>query len=162
MLETARQHRLEGIVAKRLGSLYQPGRRSTDWRKIKLVMRQEFVVGGWTQERGSPRQLGALHVGYFDASRRNVLHYAGGVGSGFTTSDLKSIWKQLQPLSTDRNPFAEAMHRRDLHFVEPKLVIEVEYRRWPADGLVQQAAFKGVRTDKRAAEVVREDPACTL
>jgi bifunctional non-homologous end joining protein LigD len=159
-LETAEKHQLEGIVAKRLNSPYEPGRRSPAWLKVKRVLRQEFVVGGWTTEHGSPRRLGALQVGYYDAAKPGKLQYAGGVGSGFTQATLASMWARLQEIRSTESPFAERLPRRDVHFVQPRIVIEVEYRRWPAGGRIQQASFKGVRTDKRAAEVVREDRSC--
>jgi bifunctional non-homologous end joining protein LigD len=166
MRATAMRHRLEGIIAKKLDSTYQPGRRSPDWRKIKLVMRQEFVVGGWTSEQGSPRMIGALHVGYYDAGANGKgprgLRYAGSVGTGFKAADLVALSKQFMRLRTTRNPFVDPLPRRDVNFVEPKMVVEVEYRRWPAGGSIQQASFKGVRTDKRAAQVVREDPRCSI
>ncbi len=162
MLTTAKQHRLEGIVAKRLDSVYQPGRRSPDWRKIKLAFGQELVVGGWTSEADSPRMLGALHLGYYDSARPHKLRYAGAVGSGFKAADLASLSAQLNRIASAKNPFADSLPRRDIHFVDPRMVVEVEYRRWPAGGRIQQAAFKGVRTDKRARQVVREDRACSM
>jgi bifunctional non-homologous end joining protein LigD len=162
MLETAKLHQLEGVVAKRLDSVYEPGRRSPAWKKIKLVNREEFVVGGWTTEEGSPRNVGALHLGYYERPGAPKMRYAGGVGSGFKARDLDALGRILKQLSTTTNPFSDPLPRRDIHFVKPSLVIEVEYRRWPAGGRIQQGAFKGVRTDKAAAEVVREDPSrCT-
>lgn len=162
MLETARLHQLEGIVAKRMDSIYEPGRRSASWLKIKLVQRQEFVVGGYTNERGTGARggLGALQVGYYDCNEPSRLHYAGGVGSGFTAETHAKLLKLLRQRETDKNPFAERIPGKKVNFVKPELVVEVEYRRWPMGGMLQQAAFKGVRTDKPAREVVREDRAC--
>lgn len=160
MLRTAKEHRLEGIVAKRLDSIYLPGKRSPAWKKIKLVNREEFVVGGWTRDRESPRLFGALHLGYYDAKKPGAFRYAGPVGSGFKQKDYEALWRILGRLSSKANPFVDPLPRRDIHFVKPSLIVEVEYRRWPAGGLLQQVAFKGVRTDKAAAEVIRDDPSC--
>jgi bifunctional non-homologous end joining protein LigD len=161
MIETARRHRLEGVVAKRLDSIYEPGRRSPAWRKIKMVLRREFVIGGWSTEEGSSRRLGAVHIGYFDPKTKKF-HYAGAVGTGFKSADLISMSKQLDGIASDKNPFVDPLPRKDIHFVAPKIVVEVEYRRWPMQGHLQQASFKGVRTDKRARAVVKEDPSCSI
>jgi bifunctional non-homologous end joining protein LigD len=166
MLETARAHQLEGIVAKRIDSVYEPGRRSPSWLKIKIVGRQEFVVGGYTNEKGTGVQrrlgggLGSLQVGYYDCSDVPRLHYAGGVGSGFSAETRTRLLKMLRERETAKSPFAERIAGKKVNFVKPELVVEVEYRRWPREGMLQQAAFKGVRTDKPAREVVREDRAC--
>ncbi|MDQ3439006.1 MAG: DNA ligase, partial [Planctomycetota bacterium] len=168
MLETARAHNLEGIVAKRLDSVYEPGRRSPTWLKIKIVQRQEFVVGGYTNEKGMGVRgrvgggLGALQVGYYDSAKpQQKLHYAGGVGSGFSAETHARLLKMLRDRAIDKSPFAQRIPGKQVNFVKPELVVEVEYRRWPEGGMLQQAAFKGVRTDKPAREVVREDRACT-
>lgn len=162
VLVAARQHQMEGVVAKRLDSTYEPGRRSPNWLKIKIVHRQEFVVCGWRTERGSPRNLGALLIGYHDR-KTGELQYAGSLGTGFNGHTLAEMEKLLASRTIKTNPFNDQVPRStrgscDVHFVRPDLVVEAEYRRWPADGLVQQASFKGLRTDKRAKEVVREDP----
>ncbi len=159
MLEAARANMLEGIVAKRLDSPYEPGRRTGDWLKIKLVLRQEFVVGGWTNERGAGGGLGALQLGYYDETRKR-LRYAGSVGSGFTNATTRSIVEQLERLEVDASPVVDALPRRDVRFARPALVAEVEFRRWPDGGLLQQAAFKGLRVDKEPKDVVKELHAC--
>lgn len=165
LFATAQKHQLEGIVAKKLDSVYELGERSPHWLKIKLVQRQEMVVGGWTSERGSPGALGSLLVGYYDSKGgQRKLHFAGGVGTGFNNQTAGTLLKTIKKFETDTSPFAEPVPRgarssRDIHFTKPKLVIEVEYRRWPVGGMMQQSAFKGTRIDKRAAEVVREDRA---
>jgi bifunctional non-homologous end joining protein LigD len=162
MLETARAHNLEGIVAKRVDSVYEPGRRSPTWLKIKIVQRQEFVVGGYTNEKGTGVRggLGSLQVGYYDCSDTPKLHYAGGVGSGFTAETHARLLKLLRDREIPKSPFVERIPAKKVNFVRPELVVEVEYRRWFQGGMLQQAAFKGVRTDKPAREVVREDRAC--
>ena len=153
---------LEGIISKRRDSVYRPGSRTREWVKVKIRRRQEFVVGGWTPEKDSSTRggLGALQIGYYDCNKPQRLHYAGGVGSGFTAETHRQMLKLLEARRTGKNPFVEKLPKRNVTFVKPDLVVEVEYRRWPAGGMVQQAAFKGVRTDKPAREVVREDRAC--
>jgi len=157
MLDVARQNRLEGIVAKRLDSPYELGRRSPNWIKIKLVGRDEFVVGGWVPEKGNAAsdRIGALLVGYYDC--HGVLHYAGSVGAGLAVADQRGLQRQLARYAADRTPFTEAASKVGARFVRPELVAELEYRRWPKGGLIQQAAYKGLRTDKPAREVVRSD-----
>lgn len=162
MLEAARQNALEGIVAKRLDSEYLPGMRSGHWLKIKIIQRQEFVIAGWTGEStGLRNRIGTMLLGYYDC--RGVLHYAGQVGTGLSTDDHAPLARQFQKLASRKNPFAEplAASRRagiPIHFLKPALVAEIEYRRWPKDGLVQQASFKGLRRDKPAKQVFRETP----
>lgn len=157
MLDAARQAGLEGVMAKRVDSPYEPGRRSPHWVKVKVVHRQEFVVGGWTPQEGTADSLGALQVGYYDPAGR--LRYAGSVGTGFDRRTRAELGKQLARLAARASPFADVLPRHDVQYVVPSLVAEVEYRRWPPGGLVQQAAYKGLRTDKPARAVVIECPA---
>ena len=166
MLKAAREQGLEGIVAKRIDSTYQPGRRSPDWLKIKVIQRQEFVIGGWVPEGGNNlARVGSLLLGYYEPGRTagratKVLRFAGGVGTGFNEAWHRTLSGTLKPLTRADSPFADPVPRRDAIFVEPILVAEIEYRRWPAGGMVHQGAFKGLRTDKDARKVVREDRAC--
>jgi bifunctional non-homologous end joining protein LigD len=164
MFATAEENKLEGIVAKELSSTYAPGRRSPAWLKIKTVMRQEFVVGGYTTGNNG-RNLGALLVGYYEGKN---FRYAGKVGSGFTQSSLAEMHRTLSAIEIGSSPFIDPAPGAGLkptrfskpsgpvHFVEPKVVVEVEFRRWPKDGSIQQAAYKGTRTDKRPRQVVKE------
>lgn len=160
MLRAAKQNGLEGLVAKRLDSPYEPGRRSPAWLKIKVVFGQELVIGGWVPEKGTRHdRVGTLLVGYYDrpaGSEAPRLRYAGGVGTGFNAALHKLLTRELSQRATRTNPFSEPLPRRDAIFVRPELVAEVEYRRWPAGGLIQQASFKGLRTDKPARDVVKE------
>lgn len=161
MLKTARLHDLEGLVAKRLDSTYQPGARSPAWRKIKLVKRQEFIVGGWTDEKGSSRGLGALVLGYYDPSSPGRLRHAGNVGTGFTRADAAWLLPLLERHRSPVSPFAERLPKRGVHFTTPSLVVEVEYRRWPPGGLIQHAAYAGVRHDKDPKDVTADGRACS-
>jgi bifunctional non-homologous end joining protein LigD len=135
-------------------------RRSESFIKIKCSNAQELVVGGYSPSTALPRAIGALVVGYYDDGR---LIYAGRVGTGYTRTLARDLWKRLHPLETSAPPFdqiprAEA-RRSDVRWVEPSTVIEAQLRGWTADGLVRQAAFKGVREDKSPREVVREQAA---
>ncbi|HEY9359159.1 MAG TPA: DNA ligase D [Xanthobacteraceae bacterium] len=159
VLRTACLWRLEGIVSKRLDAPYRSGR-SESFIKIKCSNAQELVVGGYSPSTALPRAIGALVVGYYDDGR---LIYAGRVGTGYTRTLARDLWKRLHPLETSAPPFdqiprAEA-RRSDVRWVEPSTVIEAQLRGWTADGLVRQAAFKGVREDKSPREVVREQAA---
>ena len=163
MLQAAREQQLEGIVAKHVDSTYQPGRRSPDWLKIKVIARQEFVIGGWVPEGGTNiGRIGSLLIGYHEpappGSRDGkVLRFAGGVGTGFNDRWHRTLTATLKPLTRAASPFVDPVSKREAIFVEPILVADIEYRRWPIGGMVQQGAFKGLRTDKDARKVVRED-----
>ena len=152
---------LEGIVSKRKDAPYRSGRSET-FIKIKCANAQEFVVGGYSPSRVLPRAIGALVVGYYDHGQ---LIYAGRIGTGYTRTVARELWKRLHPLEIDKPPFDRIPHaearRRDVRWVEPKTVIESHFRGWTTDGLVRQAAFKGVREDKPPQDVVRELPAMT-
>ena len=154
MLDAAMRNHLEGVVAKRLDSTYQPGRRSPAWLKIKVIQRQEFVIGGWIPERtGREDRIGALLVGTYD--KQGQLRFAGKVGTGLSAADHAPLIKKLRQLPTTKNPFADRVPGQ-AKFVNPKLVAEIEYRRWPLNGMVQHAAYKGLREDKKANQVIRE------
>jgi bifunctional non-homologous end joining protein LigD len=158
LLEATRTQGLEGLIAKRLGSRYEPGRRSGAWLKVKHTLRQEFVIAGWLPGEGRrAERIGALLVGY---NRDGQLVYAGRVGTGFTEGILTDLAARLGPLRRKENPFDEAPKLpRGAEFVEPKLVAEVEFREWTEDGVMRAPSFKGLRGDKPSREIVREGDA---
>ena len=150
----------EGIMAKRLDGTYAPGKRVDHWRKVKNVRRQEMVVGGWTKGEGARAgHLGSLLVGYYDDSG---LRYAGHVGTGFTQQTLRDLEKTLKPLARKDSPFADTVptaYAKKSTYVEPTLVAEVEFTEWTRDGKLRHPSYKGLRYDKAATEVVREETA---
>ena len=142
----------EGVIAKRADSPYVQ-RRSTDWLKFKCVNRQEFVIGGFTDPRGSRVGFGALLVGYYEDGD---LRYAGKVGTGYDTRTLLELGKQLRKLETKDSPFAEPVREKGAHWVRPELVAEVGFTEWTNDGKLRHPRFLGLRDDKPARSVVRE------
>jgi len=158
LLEATAKQGLEGVVAKRLDSRYEPGRRSGNWLKIKNTLRQELVIAGWIPGEGRRTdRIGALLVGYYEDGK---LRYAGRVGTGFTEKTLEDLRKRLVPLKRDTSPFGIAPKLpREAVFVEPRLVAEVEFREWTSERVMRAPSFKGLRDDKPAAEVVLESAA---
>ena len=154
MLEASAKAGLEGIMAKKLDSHYEPARRSGVWVKIKNHNRQELVIGGWLEGEGKRRgQPGSLLVGFYD---KDKFVYAGKVGTGFTDAMLDKLQAALKPLEQDKNPFDIGSPPRAAHFVKPKLVAEFEFVEWTRSGQLRAPSFKGLRADKPAREVVRE------
>ena len=152
--EAASEMGLEGIIAKRAASPYV-GKRSSDWVKIKCQRRQEFVIGGYTDPKGSGRHFGALHVGVYEGDR---LRHVTRVGSGFDGAMQDRLWEQLQSLRRDASPFGDTGPKgREDHWVEPRLVCEVRFTEWTTEGGLRHPIFLGMRTDKPAMEVRRED-----
>jgi bifunctional non-homologous end joining protein LigD len=149
---------LEGVVAKRLDSPYQPGARSRDWVKVKRVARQELVVGGWMPGKGKRGEsIGALLVGVYED---DGLRYVGRVGSGFSDSELRRLSSLLAPLARPESPFESGERPpAGARFCEPRLVVEVEFANWTSRGNLRTATYKGLRDDKPAEQVVREDTA---
>jgi DNA ligase D-like protein (predicted ligase) len=143
----------EGVIAKRAASPYTGGR-SRDWLKFKCVRDQEFVIGGWTPPKGSRTDFGALLLGYYDAGR---LVYAGKVGTGFGGDMLRKLGDEFARLATDRSPFERGqVKERDAQWVRPQLVAQIGFTEWTRDGMLRHPRFQGLRTDKRAQDVVRE------
>ncbi len=147
---------LEGVIGKRRNSAYV-SRRSSDWVKLKCGRRQEFVIGGFTDPRGSRTGIGSLLLGVHDG--KGVLRYAGNVGTGFDERTLRDLRARLDALRADTSPFAaDAGIARNAHWVKPELVCEVSFGEWTRDGRIRHSVFHGLRTDKAPAAVTREDP----
>lgn len=156
-LAVSREHGLEGIVAKRLDSRYQAGRRSHDWLKIKFVKTQEVVLGGWRPGQGRRTStIGSLLLG---VPTPEGLRYAGHVGTGFSEEMLNELSARLTALERPSSPFSELLpsaDRRDAHWVKPTLVGEVAFTEWTADHRLRHPAWRGLRPDKSPADVVYE------
>jgi bifunctional non-homologous end joining protein LigD len=159
MLRKACAQEAEGIIAKRADSRYVSAR-SADWLKIKCLRRQELVIGGYTAPQGSRERLGALLVGYHDPSQGpgQSLRYAGKVGTGYDRATLELLHRRLVPLHRTTSPFsAGPVPARDVQWVAPKLVGEIGFSEWTTAGLLRHPRFLGLREDKPAQEVRREE-----
>ena len=159
LLAAARDQELEGVGAKKADSPYKPGRRSTDWHKLKLRQTQEVVIAGYTRGQGRRTGgFGALVVGVHDAGS---LRWAGNVGTGFSDSEIERLLGLLVPLQRSDSPFAEVpkmprVRRSDITWVEPKLVAEVEFAEWTHEGRLRSPTYMRLQEDKAALEVQRE------
>ena len=167
LLEAARKQGLEGIIAKRPGSAYEPGRRSGAWVKCKVLSEQEFVIGGFTPPQNSREHFGALLVGYYGKGK---LLYAGKVGTGFDRALLASLHEKFLGAQSTKCPFANlpmegrprfglGMGRSamaNVTWLKPRLVAQVKFAEWTNEGLLRQPVFLGLRKDKAASEVRRE------
>jgi bifunctional non-homologous end joining protein LigD len=167
LLKEAQLLGLEGLIGKRADSIYEPGRRSGAWIKLKLLHEQEFVIGGFTDPEGSRKHFGSLLVGYFN---QDALFCAGRVGTGFNDALLDSLAGKLNPLAIRACPFENlpekhagrygagitANDMKRCHWVKPRLVCQVKFFEWTRDGKLRQPVFIGLREDKPAGEVMRE------
>jgi len=159
LLEAAREQGLEGVVAKRADSRYQPGRRSPDWRKLKVRQGQEFVIVGYTKGQGRRSGgFGSLVVAVHEAGG---LRWVGNVGTGYTDAEIDRLLKLLKPLRRPGSPLAETpkmprVRRGDVVWVEPKLVAQVEFAEWTHEGRLRAPVYLGLREDKPASEVRKE------
>jgi bifunctional non-homologous end joining protein LigD len=144
----------EGLIAKDARSVYHTGKRTRDWRKLKIVQEQELVVGGWTEARTSGRAFGALLLGYYEDGH---LKYAGHTGSGFDHPELERVIRLLKPLETPTPPFTVRPRTNERpHWVKPKLVAQLKFTEWTNDGLLRHPIYLGLRDDVRAENVRRE------
>ena len=145
----------EGLIAKRADSVYKSGKRSPDWRKLKLIRRQACVIGGWTEPRGSRPFFGALLLGVYDDAGH--LQYIGHSGAGFTDAELGWVWKRLRAIETNTSPFVTTPKTNERpHWVRPKLVAEVKFTEWTADNKLRHPTYIGLRDDIPPASVRRE------
>jgi bifunctional non-homologous end joining protein LigD len=157
LLAEASRLGLEGIISKRRDAPYRAGR-GGDWLKSKCKLEQEFVIAGYSDPGGSRTKFGSLLVGYYE---RGKLTYAGRVGTGFSERTLRDLGAQFDKLARKTNPFegnAAAARGRDVHWLEPKLVAQIEFAQWTEEGLLRQPSFQGLREDKPATAVRRERP----
>ena len=169
LVKEVRRLGLEGLIGKKAGSAYESGRRSGAWVKIKFLHEQEFVIGGYTKPAGSRHYFGALILGVYDGRR---LLCVGKVGSGFTASILQRLHAQMQPIARETCPFENLPQPRgqrygqgitkaeikSCHWVDPVLVCQVKFSEWTRDARLRQPVFLGLREDKAASEVKREEP----
>jgi len=155
LLDEARAHGWEGVIAKRKDAIYEPGKRSRAWLKLKVEQRQEFVVGGYTEPRNSRQHLGAILLGYYDDAGNLV--YAGHTGGGFSRDTLGEIYRELRGLERKTSPFVRQPRTNErAHWVRPRVVVEVKFNEWTADGKLRQPIFVGIRDDKDPSAVRRE------
>ncbi|MBD0290377.1 MAG: DNA ligase, partial [Thermoleophilia bacterium] len=161
LLEAAREQELEGVIAKRLDSRYEPGKRTRDWLKVKSRNRQEFVIAGYTKGKGRrAASLGALVLAYREGGE---LVWAGNCGTGFTEREIERLLRRLRPLERSTSPLAAVprmpkVRKGDVVWVSPQLVCEVEFVEWTHDGKLRAPSYQGLREDKAPADVRREAP----
>jgi bifunctional non-homologous end joining protein LigD len=167
LLEEVKRRSLEGIIGKQRSSVYEPGRRSGAWIKLKCVNEQEFVIGGYTPPQGARKHFGAILVGYYDNDK---LRFAGKVGTGFTAKSLSMLHKKFQKEACDDCPFVDLPSKqngqwvqgitpsmmRKIHWVNPKFVAEIKFAEWTRDGKLRAPVLLGLREDKKPTDVVRE------
>jgi bifunctional non-homologous end joining protein LigD len=148
----------EGLIVKEARAPYQSGRRSPAWRKLKVVHEQEFVVGGWTEPRHTRSHFGALLLGVHD-EKTGALTYVGHTGTGFDQAELDRVSKLLKAREIQRSPFStQPKTNEPPHWVRPDLVAQVRFTEWTADGKLRHPVYLGLRDDKRASDVRRENP----
>jgi DNA ligase D-like protein (predicted ligase) len=144
----------EGVIAKRADSPYA-ATRSRDWLKVKCARGQELVIGGWTAPKGSRRRLGALLVGHYEGGR---LRYAGKVGTGFDEATLDRLGDALERIEQPSSPFVGDRFPAGARWAKPELVAQIAFTEWTRDGRLRHPRYEGLRDDKAAREVVREEP----
>ncbi|HEV7620653.1 MAG TPA: DNA ligase D [Flavisolibacter sp.] len=166
----AQQLHLEGIMAKKRGSLYIPGSRTKDWLKIKTEKQQELILGGYTKNEGTKKHFSALLLGIME---NGSFQFVTPVGTGFTMKMQEEIIKKAKPYKTSTCPFATVPEfnkpsrfrphppKASVTWIKPKIVVEISYREMTRNGAIRQPSFRGLREDKNPSEVVREVPANT-
>ncbi len=169
LLNEVQRHGLEGIIGKLCQSVYEPGRRSGAWIKLKCVNEQEFVIGGYTPPQGARKYFGAILAGYY---KGRDLVFAGKVGTGFTTKLLATLHKKFRAEERADCPFVDLPSKQNgqwvlgitpsmmkkIHWVNPKFVAEIKFAEWTRDGKLRAPVFMGLREDKKASDVIRETP----
>ncbi|HMD35116.1 MAG TPA: non-homologous end-joining DNA ligase, partial [Vicinamibacterales bacterium] len=151
LMDEARKNGWEGLIAKHAASQYASGRRSPDWRKIKIHQEQEFVIGGWTEPRNTRSHFGALLLGVYE---NDDLIYCGHTGTGFNERELAKVTRLLKPLETDTTPFRNKPKTNERpHWARPELVAQVRFTEWTADRKLRHPVYLGLRDDKRPTEV---------
>ena len=169
LLKEVQRRGLEGIIGKLRNSVYEPGRRSGSWIKLKCVNEQEFVIGGYTPPQGARKHFGAILVGYY---KDRDLVFAGKVGTGFTTKSLTALHKKFRAEERADCPFVDLPSKQNgqwvlgitpsmmkkMHWVDPKFVAEIKFAEWTRDGKLRAPVFIALREDKRPGDVVRETP----
>ncbi len=154
MLDAAREHGLEGILAKHATSCYE-SKRSSEWLKIKIVSQQEFVIGGYTEPQGGRDYFGALVLGAYEDKK---LRWVGNVGTGFDQKALADLYRRMQPLVIEKCPFAERPKPdRGMTWVRPELIAQVKYANWTPDSRLRAPVYLGLRNDVEAREVPRQE-----
>jgi len=167
LLEEVKRRGLEGIIGKQRNSVYEPGRRSGAWIKLKCVSEQEFVIGGYTPPQGARKHFGAILVGYYENKK---LIFASKVGSGFTTKSLAILYKKFRGEQRTDCPFVDLPSKqngewvqgitpsmmRKMHWVNPVFVCEIKFAEWTRDRKLRAPVFIGLREDKKPGDVVRE------
>ena len=171
LLAEVKQRGLEGLIGKQRNSIYEPGRRSGSWIKLKCVNEQEFVIGGYTPPAGARKHFGAILVGYYEnGGRKGDLKFAGKVGTGFTGEALAKLHKEFAAEERETCPFVDLPSKqggkwvqgitpsmmRKMHWVNPKFVAEIKFAEWTRDKKLRAPVFLGLRDDKKAGEVKRE------
>ena len=167
-MSKARELGLEGLIGKRSGSQYEAGKRTGAWVKIKLHLEQEFVIGRYTEPEGARKHFGALLVGFYEGKR---FKFAGRVGTGFSEKLLSSLFSDLNEIRIEKCPFLNlpaagrsrwdqgltAAEMKRCHWVKPTMVCQIKFTEWTRDDRLRQPVFLGIREDKNADEVIREE-----
>ncbi|HZA37906.1 MAG TPA: non-homologous end-joining DNA ligase [Candidatus Baltobacteraceae bacterium] len=167
LLDEVKRRGLEGIIGKQRNSIYEPGRRSGAWIKLKCVREQEFVIGGYTPPQGSRKHFGAILVGYY---KDKTLVFAGKVGTGFTAKSLSMFYKKFRVQERSDCPFVDLPSKqngqwvlgitpsmmRKMHWVNPVFVCEIKFAEWTRDKKLRAPVFLGLREDKKPSDVIRE------